>query len=358
MTEYYYYGMAATVFIVSCWIFAAVRVWHTCNSPKYHRPYLWPDRKLQILIMLMGTVLLPYAINPTSESAWILMKSYFPTCCYFYCGSLLLCFFGRVNHWDRWMYISWVAAFITMIPMIPLVLNAWIPGDILGPWGVKMTTYLAIVVALVMMAYSALAMRQVVHWMAEIRDENYSNPNDFPMKYAKRVWLAPLFYTPLFWPAFIWDSPTLMAIQNLLMAVANVILLLTALPAWRRNVIIPDADDTPPDSESINDELGTGRVNEIAQKIEIFVSQQQGFLDEHLKIEHVVRACGYNRNYISRVFKDRFGGFYNYVNQLRLQHFEKYAQEHPEMTKDAAARASGFSSYQAYYRAKERLRTT
>ena len=93
------------------------------------------------------------------------------------------------------MYISWVAAFITMIPMIPLVLNAWIPGDILGPWGVKMTTYLAIVVALVMMAYSALAMRQVVHWMAEIRDENYSNPNDFPMKYAKRVWLAPLFYT-------------------------------------------------------------------------------------------------------------------------------------------------------------------
>ena len=88
------------------------------------------------------------------------------------------------------------------------------------------------------------------------------------------------------------------------------------------------------------------------------MSQQQGFLDEHLKIEHVVRACGYNRNYISRVFKDRFGGFYNYVNQLRLQHFEKYAQEHPEMTKDAAARASGFSSYQAYYRAKERLRTT
>ena len=357
MTVYYYYGVAATAFIVSCWMFAAIRIWHTCNSPKHHRSYVWPDRKLQVLIMLMGTVLLPYVIDPTSPSAWLLMKSYLPTCGFFYCGVLLLCFFGSVNQWNRWVNISWVGAFITMIPMVPLVMNAWIPGEILDSWGIRVTLFLVVVVALLMMGFSVLAMLQVRRWMAEIRDNNYSNPNDFPINYARRVWLAPLLYTPIYWPAFIWDSPKLMAIQSLLMAVTNTILLLTALPAWRKMAIIRE-DGKSGDEDSVGDDLSSERINEIAQKIEEFVSQQQGYLDEHLKIEHVVRACGYNRTYISRVFQDRFGGFYHYVNLLRLKHFDQYLKDHPEMTKDAAARASGFSSYQAFYRAKERVKTT
>lgn len=357
MVAYYYYGVAATAFIVSCWMFAAIRIWHTCNSPKHHRSYVWPDRKLQVLIMLMGTVLLPYVIDPTSPSAWLLMKSYLPTCGFFYCGVLLLCFFGSVNQWNRWVNISWVGAFITMIPMVPLVMNAWIPGEILDSWGIRVTLFLVVVVALLMMGFSVLAMLQVRRWMAEIRDNNYSNPNDFPINYARRVWLAPLLYTPIYWPAFIWDSPKLMAIQSLLMAVTNTILLLTALPAWRKMAIIRE-DGKSGDEDSVGDDLSSERINEIAQKIEEFVSQQQGYLDEHLKIEHVVRACGYNRTYISRVFQDRFGGFYHYVNLLRLKHFDQYLKDHPEMTKDTAARASGFSSYQAFYRAKERVKTT
>ena len=357
MTEYYYYGVAATVYIVSCWMFAAVRWWHTCNSPKYHRPYVWPDRKLQVLIALIGTVLLPYVFDPTSPTALLLMKSYLPACGYFYCGVLLLCFFGRVNHWNRWKYISWVAAIITTLPMVPLVLNAWLPGNFLNHKGMTAIVYLVWIVGLLMLGYSVLAMWQVWKWMIETRDDNYSNPYDFPMGYAKRVWFAPLVYTPLFWPAFIMDSPVAMAVQNILMGVMNAILLVNVMPAWRRMVIISYDNENVSEPESHNEEMADELVNQIAQKIDEFVNQKQAFLDEHLKIEHVVKACGYNRNYISRVFKERYGGFYNYVNLLRLHYFEQYAKEHQELTKDAVARASGFSSYQAYYRAKDRMGT-
>ena len=357
MTEYYYYGIAATACIVSFWIFAAVRWWHTCNTPKHLRQYIWPDRKLQIAFALMATVLLPYVIDPTSQSAWLLMKSYLLVCGYFYCAVLLLCFFGSVKQWNRWISISCIAAFIVLVPLVPTVLNAWIPGGILDPWGEKIISRLVVIVALLMMGFSALVMWRVWNWMIEISDNNFSNPDDFPLGYAKRVWFAPLIYSPILWPAFLLDSPAVMAVQNLLMAVMTTGLLITVLPVWRRMAIIREDNDKSEEADAVSDDLSTERMNEIAQKIEEYVSEQQGYLDEHLKIEHVVRVCGYNRTYISHVFQDRFGGFYHYVNVLRLKHFDQYLKDHPEMTKDAAARASGFSSYQAYYRAKERIKT-
>ena len=56
--------------------------------------------------------------------------------------------------------------------------------------------------------------------------------------YARRVWIFPIILTPLVWPAYIFDSPRLMAIQNVLLAVSNVWLLITVMPVWRRKAIL------------------------------------------------------------------------------------------------------------------------
>jgi hypothetical protein len=56
------------------------------------------------------------------------------------------------------------------------------------------------------------------------RDQNYSNPDDFPADYARRVWLAPVYYVPLIWPAYILDSPVVMAVQNVLLSAGNIVL--------------------------------------------------------------------------------------------------------------------------------------
>ena len=32
---------------------------------------------------------------------------------------------------------------------------------------------------------------------------------------------------------------------------------------------------------------------------------------------------------LSLTFEERFGGFFNYVNSLRLDHYEQYMQQHP-----------------------------
>ena len=60
-----------------------------------------------------------------------------------------------------------------------------------------------IVALSVVIFYAAVAMWQVWQWMKLARDENYSNPDDFPMQYASRVWLAPVIFTPMLWPAYV-----------------------------------------------------------------------------------------------------------------------------------------------------------
>lgn len=354
---YYWYGVSAAVYIVTCWVFSVVRGIHNCGTPKERREYIWPDRKMQVTIYLFATILLPYVLNPKSEGAWLLMKSYFPCTYYFYCGSMMFCFFGSVRQWKIWKAWNLVAAAITALAMLPFVVNAWSPAPMLTPGSVRVCIVIVVVVSIIMMVYSAIAMWQVWQWMAVTRAVNYSNPEDFPMEYARRVWLTPAILTPFLWPGFITDSPAVMAVLCVPLSAFNIILLLTVMPVWRRTAILSNDDDE--DMEPVDGapaELAEERSSRIAAEIEQFVNTEGGYLDPHLKLEQVVERCSFSRRYVSAVLTERFGGFSDYVNGLRIAYFERFRAQHPNSTEEAAAEASGFTSYKAYAKAKDRLK--
>lgn len=353
--EQYNYGLAALMYITTCWMFAAVRWFHTCRAPKERRRYIWPDRKLQCLLYSCATLLLPYISNPTDVAAWDLMKCYFPATYYFYCGVLLLCFFGSVKQWSQWKSVSWIAAIFVIVTMLIPALNAWMPTGILSANGLRIWHKVVLVESITMVVYVMLAMWQVKRWMDEARDANYSNPDDFPADYARRVWIFPIVLTPLIWPAYIFDSPRLMAVQNVLLAVSNVWLLITVMPVWRRKTILalPDTDQTQDSDEA--DPEREELIAQTALEIEVYIRDQQAYLNPHLKIDDVVDHCQLSRSYISLTFSRRFTSFAHYVNSLRLAHFDQYMAQHPNETKESAALASGYSSYNSYYRAKQKM---
>lgn len=353
MSEYYYYGLATMLYLTTCWSFAAVRWFHTCRAPKERQPYIWPDRKLQVLCYMCSVVLIPYALNPMSDTAWLLVKSYYPATYYFYCGMLLLCFFGTVKQWTQWKSLSWIAAMLVIATMLPLVFNAILPTPILNNDGLVVWQYVVIFECLVMTVYVIMAMWQVKRWLDEARDANYSNPDDFPAEYAHRVLMFPILLTPLIWPAFLFNSPRLMAIQHVLLAISNIVLLINVMPVWRRKKILatPEGDSSTQEDSGQEESSVTERIAETALEIEAYVKDEQAYLDCHLKIDDVVEHCRYGRTYVSLTFQRRFGSFSGYVNGLRLAHYEQYVAEHPNETKESAAIASGFSSYNAYYRA-------
>jgi hypothetical protein len=181
----YWYGLSAAAYIVTCWLFAAIRYYHTCRAPKEHRSYIWPDRKLQVIIYMMATTMLPYVMNPDSLTAWTLWKSYFPATYYFYSGLLLFCFFGSVKQWNRWKTASWIAAIITIVTMAPLVMDAWIPGGMMNANVARYWGYVVCVVSIGMMGYCMLAMWQVTRWMREARYVNTLRLNYYEQYMAK-----------------------------------------------------------------------------------------------------------------------------------------------------------------------------
>lgn len=344
-----------TIYILSCWFFAIIRAFHTCQQPKEHRAYIWPDRKLQVVIFMMATFLLPYVADPTDPAAWKLVKVYYPTSYYFYCGVLLFMFFGTVKQWNKWKTLSWIMAFLVIVAVAPFVINAWIPGGILSEEGMDKLQWLAIGVGILMIPYCVVSMLRVWKCIMEARDENYSNPDDFPIAYARRVWLSPLVLTPFLWPGLLTDSPKVMAWMNIILSIFNVVLLINVMPAWRRSTILLKSAEQEAEENSHEQDIMNERLSQIAQKIEEFLKDKQGYLNPHLKMDHVVDYCGTNRTYVSRAFKEYYGGFFNYINGLRLEHYDQYLAKHPNMTKEVAAQESGFSSYQAYYKAYQRL---
>ena len=353
----YWSGVAAAIYLVTCWTFAAVRWWHTCREPKEHHDYLFPDRKLLVGIYMMGTVLLPYMINPESQAAWTLWKSYFPGTYFFYSGSLFFCFFGTVKQWNRWKSVFWAAAAITIGAMLPLIIDAWMPNVLLTPDGMKLWNVIVSAVGVGMMGYAGFALWLVMNWMKEARDENFSNTEDFPLDFARRVRLMPLAITIMVWPGYILDSPEVMAVMSVLLAVFNVVLLLNVLPVWRRLAIVAGTQDVSEmsaleETDGEADMQSEERTHRIVNEIEAFVKEGKGYLDPHLKLNTVVAHCTYSRSYVSKVFQEHFDGFYNYVNRLRLEHYDHYMMEHPSATKDAAAQESGFTSYNSYYKVK------
>lgn len=352
---YYWYGLSAMVYVITCWIFSAVRGFHNCGTPKERRDYIWPDRKMQVTIYLCATILLPYVLNPHSEAAWLLMKSYFPCTYYFYCGSMMFCFFGSVKQWKMWKTANLIAGLITAAAILPFVIHAWWPSGVLSAESIQVCHIVVIVVSAIMMVYSAVAMWQVWQWMRIARDVNYSNPEDFPTEYAHRVWSAPIVLTPLLWPAFIFDSPKVMAVLCIPLAVFNIILLLTVMPVWRRAAILSEVDEAEAVIDDGPDELAEERTNRIAAEIEQFVDTEAAYLDPHLKLEQVIERCSFSRSYVSRVFQERFGGFSDYVNGLRVTYYEHYIAQHPNSSEETAAEVSGFTSVKAYQKAKERL---
>ena len=117
-----------------------------------------------------------------------------------------------------------------------------------------------------------------------------------------------------------------------------------------------EADSTPAD-QMYNRSMPKSKRMEILSAIKTVVEEQEAFLDPHLTLQTVSDRSGYNRSYVSGLIKAEYGGFFAYVNHLRLAHVDAWLQEHPAGTIQEAIDASGFSSRQGYYSVKARLGT-
>ena len=372
------YSIACTAYVVTCLMFAAVRWFHVCPGAKENKSYYHPDRKLLTLFYAVPIILLPYVLNPASHASWLLVKGYYPLTHFFYCAVLLFNYFGKVRQWRRWLSSGIAASVLVSIAAALLLAVSLMPECKINEAWEHTLNYIIIAVGLLMTIYCGVAIWQVWQWIHEYSTDNFSNIDDFPLPYARGVIVIPIIHALLIWPMVLLDSPKWLAIMQLLLAVFNIFFLISALPSKRKGNPLEQMieDNCEADNEEVleqtlpteeHPEIIEQRPKErqmdipeqtrqkIADGIEKALVRQRLYLNPNLRLKEVVDVCGYSQAYVSRVLREQYGGFFDYVNILRCRHVDEYIARHPEVTKEEAIIKSGFKDRQNYYRIKKHL---
>lgn len=352
----YLYGLAAMVFITAGLVVAAVRWFHMCRPFDQNPQYYYPGRPFVVGIYLCSLFLLPYALRPDSADAWFLAKLYFLPVTLYHFTILLLSYFGNVMQWKKWRVPMFIIGFPVALSLLAAVVLALVPGDQAG----RIFSVVFLLLGIIMTAVCLAAMWVVLRWAGSLDEDEYSNPTDFPVIFARK-WLGMVVINIILcWAGALFDSPALMAMIMLLLSVSSVVFIITALHPHRSRPVdagTPEEPSSPesPSSQMYHRNLSEKKRLEILSAICCVVEEQEAFVDPHLTLQDVAERSGYNRSYISGLIKTEFGGFFAYINRLRLAHVERWMLEHPDATIQEAVEVSGFSSRQAYYNVKARF---
>lgn len=357
-TPIYLYGLAAAVYVTTCLMAAAVRWFHMCKPYSHNPEYYYPSRPYVVAAWISSLFLLPYVLNPASADAWFVARLYFLPVTIYHFTLLLFSYFGSVMQWKKWQWPTLLSGVPVAVTLLAAVVVAILPGDQLG--GTTLSNYIVYILGLLITGVCFVSLAVVWIWVGRYDNDEFSNPTDFPVTQARR-WIAIiLFNTALCWVGALFDSPAVLAVIQLLIAVSCVVFVISVLHP-NRNLPVEEAKEDAADQEAeprtqvYLRSLSKQRQAEILAAVITVVEEQEAYLDPHLTLQDVADRCGYNRTYISGLVKSELGGFFAYVNRLRMTHAERLLAENPGMPVREAIDASGFGSSTSYYKIKHQL---
>lgn len=345
----YFCGLSSAVFMAIALAMAALRWFHMCRPFDRNPKYYYPGRPFVVVVYLCSLTLLPYVLHPDSADAWFLARLYFFPVTLYNFTILLYAYFGGVMEWRKWQAAMLIIGFPVVVFLLVAMVLAFVPGDqvaVISPW-------IMYILGLMITGVCFAAMWLVLRWARQFDEDEFSNPADFPVVFARRWSVMIVVNMAICWVGALANSPVLLAVISLLLATASVLFIITALHPHRSRPMEEEADAS---LESASKPAPPKKKQkEILDAIHTVVVQQEAFLDPHLTIQDVADRSGYSRSYIAGLFKSEFGGFFPYINSLRLQHVDAYMQQHPAAPLQEALEASGFNSRQTYYAVKARL---
>lgn len=195
----------------------------------------------------------------------------------------------------------------------------------------------------------------IVKALRRFSQENYSNPDDFPRHYALRVIWIPVAHVAISWTVTFIGSLPALSIGMLLLSVVNVVFIIGALSPHRAQDVKSLEAESARARKLAEGSMSKEYKDELLRTIRHYVEDEKAYLDSHLTLAALAGKCGVNRTYVSQVMGERLGGFFAYINHCRMAHFVILRVEHPNMSIEEQAIASGFGSRQSYYNVRRQL---
>ncbi len=351
-TPTYLYGLAAAVYVTTCLVAAAVRWFHMCKPYSRNPEYYYPSRPYVAAAWLSSLSLLPYVLNPASADAWFVARLYFLPVTLYHFTLLLFSYFGSVMQWKQWHWPTILSGVPVVVALLGAVVLAIVPGDQLG--GTALSRFVLYILGLLITGVCFTSIAVVRVWAGRYDNDEFSNPADFPVTQARRWLFLIVLNAVLCWVGALLNNQAVLAVIQLLISVSCVVFVISVLHP-NRNRPMEGSSEEAPRAQVYQRTLSKQRQAEILAAVITVVEEQESYLDPHLTLQDVADRCGYNRTYVSGLIKSELGGFFTYVNRLRMAHADRLLAENPGMPVGEAIDAAGFGSSTSYYKIKRQL---
>lgn len=205
---------------------------------------------------------------------------------------------------------------------------------------------------------------QLMRRIREIDEDEYSNEEDFPVKFARSIMWLPLVLCVLLAINFVVNDPIVKMVRDLIFTVINVWFAIYTLNPHRNTKKLPMELQIKNEEEKVIKAETTPRrhlAEEQRKNMETrmleLVKGEKLYLEDHFAMSDLVKRMNTNKAYLSEVIsQSEYGSFYQLINTLRIDHACWMLGEDPNLKMEQVALASGFSSGSAFSQVFKRIK--
>lgn len=247
------------------------------------------------------------------------------------------------------VYICWIVMFLPVIGVI----------EFSSLYKIIVT----VVVMLIALWYLQLLDKCRLRLMGHVRDideDEYSNDEDFPVKFAESVKWHPLIVCLVLMASFIINMPIAKIVRDVILIVMNMWFTIYTLNPHRHSKKLPQdlkkKDNTETSDAPAKYRLSEKYCKETEQKIVDVIREKNLYLEEHITMNDLIDIMHINRNYISEVIaRSKYQSFYKLINTMRIEHACEMLRTDSSAKLEMVALSSGFSSGSAFSQVFKRI---
>lgn len=336
-----------------------LKVFYKAEPYRDNYDNLFPSQKINAALYLLQIFEIPYLLMIGEPKALFYVNAF----AILIFSSLMVVmvesyFFLKKK--TAWQYICYFLPVTFIVGYLLIAALEVIPTT---PKTYKVIFWVVTIVFLFYIANLVKVQRKLNRNIRKIDEKTYSNVEDFPLRYAKRIEWVPITICVLMYSCFVFNDAYVKMWRDVLFTVVNVWFLIYNLNP-RRKAIKPDAKQDQEleqiltgGRDSSKYKLTEERCKELEEKLIEMIEQEKIYLDSHLTVDQISKKLNTNRNYISEVIvRSDYGSFYTLVNFYRLKYAEEMLRRDPKIKIEHVAFDSGFSSVSVFSQVFKRYR--
>ena len=301
-----------------------------------HFRELFPAQRAVGVIYLLQLFELPYLLQIGDADALLYVNAFALMCFSF--QMLVMCerYFFPKSHtqshalWRGWLWVLLPA----LLVVLPLFVQAIAHFSLPDGW----RTGVFVAVTLVFAFYFWLDLRmarKIGRTIRQVNEETYADSDDFPVQFAQFIQWVPTFVLVLLAVNFYADNPWVKCCRDILFIGFNVAFCIYTLNPWKKGFTRQDT------AYRLSDE----RCDDLCRRLDLLLTNDRIFTQQHITIDTLVSRLGTNANYISEVIRrSGYQSFYDMICQHRVRHAIALIHQHPDEKLHVIAARCGFTS--------------